>query len=587
VKELARGRIMRLLKLALVFFFSALMAACSSSGGGDGGAGANTKATAIVLETDAFGLLVGASYNLSATVLPATVADTHLMWTSDNLAVATVDEYGTVTGIAAGVAHITATSDDGSVAGTATVTVSAQPVAATGISIIQSSVSVVAGAAAPLTADIAPPTATNPNVVWASSDPTIATVSANGVVMGVAAGSTVVTATTVDGGFVASVPVTVQAAPQPLYSVSVQVTGLVVGKLVLLNNAADGLVLNQNGTFVFPNKTTTYSVTVQDQPLGFQYCKVTNGTGTATADVSIAVTCGMGNPQTTTLTVTNSSDGTPVSFKRLYGLALDADANLYAADWSGYKVWKIAPSGVATTLAGSGTSGTADGTGSAATFYQPTDLTIDVAANLYVGDKVAIRKVTQAGVVSTIANSTAWRLENVTVGPNGNLYVGSGDPPEVLQVAQDGSITALAGSPTAGSADGTGVNASFNYPSGVSYDATTGNLYVADYRNNKVRVVTQSGVVTTLAGSGTSGSSDGIGAGATFSGPFSLTVDPTGSIFVSDWKNGMIRRILPSGVVSTVITSQSWKPEKIAIDKNGTLYVTTDTNVIVKLVPGP
>jgi DNA-binding beta-propeller fold protein YncE len=173
------------------------------------------------------------------------------------------------------------------------------------------------------------------------------------------------------------------------------------------------------------------------------------------------------------------------------------------------------------------------------------------------------------------------------VGPNGNLYVGSGDPPEVLQVARDGSITALAGSPTAGSADGTGVNASFNYPSGVSYDATTGNLYVADYRNNKVRVVTQSGVVTTLAGSGTAGSSDGIGAGATFNGPFSLTVDPTGAIFVSDWRNGMIRRILPSGVVSTVITSQTWKPEKIAMDKNGTLYVTTDTNVIVKLVPGP
>ena len=159
-----------------------------------------------------------------------------------------------------------------------------------------------------------------------------------------------------------------------------------------------------------------------------------------------------------------SADGTG-SAARFYcpcGVAVDSAGNVYVADSDNHTIRKVTPGGVVTTLAGlAGSSGSADGTGSAARFYDPYGVAVDSAGNVYVADyrNHTIRKVTPGGVVTTLAG--------------------------------------LAGS--SGSADGTGSAARFYYPYGVAVDSA-GNVYVADTCNNTIRKVTPGGVVTTLAG---------------------------------------------------------------------------------------
>jgi streptogramin lyase len=172
---------------------------------------------------------------------------------------------------------------------------------------------------------------------------------------------------------------------------------------------------------------------------------------------------------------------------------------------------------MASTLAGTGAAGADNGAGNIATFDLPEGVAVDGAGNVYVADNGndLIRKITPDGVVST-----------------------------------------LAGNGQAGSANGTGIAASFNSPFGVAVDGT-GNVYVADAGNNLIRKISPTGAVNTFAGSGAKGAKDGTGLAATFNTPAGVAVDAAGNVYVADENNNLIRKITTGGIVATIVITPS------------------------------
>ena len=288
--------------------------------------------------------------------------------------------------------------------------------------------------------------------------------------------------------------------------------------------------------------------------------------------------------------ISGSSDGTgsAARFSNPSGVAVDASGNIYLADTGNHTIRKITSSGVVTTLAGSARiSGSADGTGSAARFNNPSGVAVDASGNVYVADasQGTIRKVSSSAVVTTVAGSFAGP-SGIAVDGSGNIYVAGTDSCVIRKISSSGAVAVLAGSDLCGSADGTGSAATFFSPFGVAVDAT-GNIYVADTTNNIIRKITSSGVVTTLAGRALiSGSSDGSGRPAMFNYPNSVAVDGSGNIYVADTRNNAIRKITTSGVVSTFAGSAASfsNPCGVAVDGNGNVYVAdTGNNTIRKI----
>ena len=251
--------------------------------------------------------------------------------------------------------------------------------------------------------------------------------------------------------------------------------------------------------------------------------------------------------------------GLEALFRGPAGIAVDEDGNIYTAEWQGHRVRKITPEGIVTTLAGSGKAGFSDGTGEKAIFNSPGGIAIDSKGNIYVADSKnhRIRKITPSGVVTTIAGSgknefadgrnteAAFKLPaGIALDGAGNIYVADMENHRVRKVTSEGVVTTIAGSGKAAFADGTGEKASFKLPLGLCVDGF-GNIYLADYADNRIRKITPSGVVTTLAGSGNIGAQDGYGMEATFYGPWGVALDSLGAIYVSDQLNNKIRKIFP------------------------------------------
>ena len=303
--------------------------------------------------------------------------------------------------------------------------------------------------------------------------------------------------------------------------------------------------------------------------------------------------------------------GTAASFFYPSGVAVDGTGNVYVADTNNFKIRKITAAGVVTTFAGNAAAGSADGIGTAATFSSPIGVAVDPAGNVYVADlnNNLIRKITVAGLVSTVKGNTtsgsadgkgttasSYYPSGVAFDAAGNVYVASGIGHKIQKITSSGAVTTLAGSETIGSADGTGTTAGFNYPSGVAVDGS-GNVYLADKGNHKIRKITSAGIVTTLAGSTVIGSADGTGSAATFNGPTGLVVDTAGNVYVADALNNNIRKITSSGIVTTIagngiagsfnaigIAASFNDPSGITIDAAGNLYVAdTGNNKIRKI----
>jgi sugar lactone lactonase YvrE len=270
--------------------------------------------------------------------------------------------------------------------------------------------------------------------------------------------------------------------------------------------------------------------------------------------------------------LSGTADGprTNARFNDPAGMACAADGTIYIADSANHTIRKISTNGVVSTLAGlGGTNGAVNGTGLAARFDTPTGLALDANGNLFVADtgNHAIRKVTPTGQVTTFAGfagengfsnavGTAARFNSplgVAVGTNGLLYVADSGNHVIRAITPAGAVGTLAGEPESwGFTDGTNSTARFNNPVGLALDCA-GNLFVADANNHTIRKVTPTGVVTTFAGlAGTDGFADGTGGAARFAKPAELTFDDRGNLFVADSFNHLIREITPEGRVETV-----------------------------------
>jgi sugar lactone lactonase YvrE len=268
----------------------------------------------------------------------------------------------------------------------------------------------------------------------------------------------------------------------------------------------------------------------------------------------------------------------------------------------------VSTSGVVTTLAGlEGSEGSADGMGSAARFNTLRSIAVDNAGNVYVADteNFTIRKLTPAGVVTTIAGlagsagsadgtGSAARFNfpfGVAVDSFGNVYVADTVNFTIRKITPAGVVTTFAGlAGSGGEVDGTGATARFLSPKQLAID-TSNNIYVSDRDGNTIRKITPAGTVTTLAGfAGSSGDIDGTGANARFNNPEHLAVDRSGNVYVVDEPH--IRKITPAGVVTTLtFTSESEPafddfniPLGLAVDSSGNLYLANDFHIL-KITP--
>jgi hypothetical protein len=322
---------------------------------------------------------------------------------------------------------------------------------------------------------------------------------------------------------------------------------------------------------------------------------------------SLQITTLAGDPYTR-----GSSDGTGMAaeFSDPQGVAVDSAGNIYVVDTYNCTVRKVTPAGVVTTLAGTpGVVGSTDGTGPGASFRYPLGAAVDASGNVYVVDSgnATLRKITPAGAVTTLAGAAgspgyadgtggAARFNQpwgVATDANGNIYVADTNNQVIRMVTPAGVVTTLAGTPIlAGSADGTGAAAGFNYPEGLAIDLS-GNLYVADAVNQTIRKVSPSGSVSTLAGSPSlSGSADGTGSAARFNYPAGVAADGLGNIYVADTQNNTVRIVSPTGTVVTLAgapqvanygngtgsTARFGAIQGIAVDASGQVYISDSSS---------
>jgi sugar lactone lactonase YvrE len=314
-----------------------------------------------------------------------------------------------------------------------------------------------------------------------------------------------------------------------------------------------------------------------------------------------------------------STDG-PVAdarFNSPSGLAVDNAGKLLVVDRLNSTVRMITPSGTVSTLAGKpDTVGSADGNGSNARFKFPNDVAVDTQGTIYVsdGDNFTVRRI-RNGVVSTLAgrageqgsvdgngsNARFERPTGISVDGLGNVYLGDRLGEAVRKIDPAGNVSTLAGTSNApGAEDGIGAQARFSQPDGIAVDSA-GNVFVSDRRNNNIRKISSSAVVTTLAGTvPQSGSTDGTGDQARFSVPDGIAIDALGNALVADRGNEVIRKISPDGQVTTLAgtpdatgnsdgTGNSAafdSPSDVAVDPAGNTYVAdNDNNTIRKISP--
>ena len=321
----------------------------------------------------------------------------------------------------------------------------------------------------------------------------------------------------------------------------------------------------------------------------------------------------------------DSGDGGPAMAARLrvpHGLAVDAAGNVYVGDTENHRVRRITPDGLIGGFAGSKTALGDGGPATAAALEEAFAVAVDTAGNLYVAESWShrVRKIDPAGVITTLAGTgesgfsgdggpatEAW-LDfpiGMAVDAAGNLYVADANNRRVRRIDPAGMITTVAGNGQMG-AEGDGgpaTEARLGLPTGVAVDGS-GNLYVADLQYDQVRRIDPAGLISTIAGTGTTGFSGdgGPAAEARLNSPYALAADTAGNLYVTDRGNHRVRRIGPAGLISTVAgtgefgfagdggpatAAQFGLPHAVAVDAFGNLYVADTFNQRVRRIdPG-
>ncbi|WP_428327868.1 NHL repeat-containing protein [Mucilaginibacter sp.] len=245
------------------------------------------------------------------------------------------------------------------------------------------------------------------------------------------------------------------------------------------------------------------------------------------------------------------------------------------------------------TFAGNGTAGYTEGTGLGSVFNNPQGVLADSKGNVYVSDTYnsRIRAITSGGATSLIAgNGTIGYIDGVSAsaefyGPQGltfdtqgNLYVADFGTNAIRKITTAGVVSTYAGTGVSGQTNGAVSIATLSSPSGMVFDSK-GNMFITDEGNNFIRKVNTSGVVTVFAGTKTAGYVNGTTIASSFSGPSSIAIDASDNLYVTDQGNSAIRKITPAGVVTTLAggpsqTSVLNSPAGIALDKAGNIYIT-------------
>ena len=307
--------------------------------------------------------------------------------------------------------------------------------------------------------------------------------------------------------------------------------------------------------------------------------------GDTGAAASIALNVGINAP------LLNSGSAAPLysSLSYPHSAAVDKAGVIYVTDDGNSRIVAVSPSGAATVFAGGGSSGTQrgslDGTGTNALFSNPYGMSLTRDGNIIVMESAGtcrLRSITPTGVTTTIAGSgTCATVDGIGQGASfldslgvaasmttGVVYVTSRAANIVRVVDTSGAVAQFAGSGTAGSVDGLGTSASFNCPFGVAVSPDGGTIYVTECIGNKLRAVTTGGLVSTVAGSGSAGSADGVGASASFNMPFGIAVAPTGYVFLVDFAQGLLRGVNPKSGAVTTVSSGFNQPTGVSLSQD-------------------
>jgi sugar lactone lactonase YvrE len=345
--------------------------------------------------------------------------------------------------------------------------------------------------------------------------------------------------------------------------------------------------------------------------------------------VSVVLTTSITIPATAQITTVAgngtagySGDGgaaTSAQISYPYGIALDSSGNLYIADTHNHRIRKVSTSGIITTVAGNGTGGY-NGDNISATSAElnaPSGVALDSAGNLYIADlgNSRIRKVSTSGIIATVAGkgspgfsgdsgaATSAELTMpcaIALDSAGHLFIADRDNYRIRKVDAKGIISTVVGDGTA-AFNGDHIiatSAEIASPTGVAVDSS-GNLYIADMGNNRIRKVDSSGIITTVAGGGTGDLSDGgVATSVELSAPTSVVVDSLGNLYITDSNRGYILKV-SKGIIAIVAgngtfgyngdnimgtTAKLASPNGIALDSSGNPYIADVLNQRIRKV---